>query len=412
VQHLGRLWVGFATVLFVVSLFLLTDELLLFVLLFVYSLLVLFFLSVLFVYCWFFSFCLFRHLFFLLVSGSFSSRLLEQARFPFVVVDECSQAVEPASLIALTKGCEWVTLLGDHKQLPPTVISKQPEVKRALGQSLFDRLAAPRMVKSNAPAGKEGSKPSGYQLALMLAQNAMKGSKPKASATAAKKAPTNGPEKKLEAKLPGVAWPQVMLQVQYRMHPRLAEFPSKEFYDNEVVDGVSAADRPSLAGFPWPESNNGEVWPIAFVPSPGFEEKRGMSFCNTGEANAIVAILRSLPKADFSLGIVTPYQAQAGLLRQLLRGSPFQDVTISTVDAFQGQERDFIIMSTVRGGGRASSVGFVRDPRRFNVAVTRPRRGLIVLGKRPLLEQQGGGTWSRWFKYVDQNRLTVSWPPR
>ena len=134
-------------------------------------------------------------------------RILDGRRFPIVLMDEATQAIEPSALIPISKGCRQLVLVGDHKQLPPTVISKKAE-RGGLGRSLFERLID-----------------VGIQ--------------------------TN------------------LLDVQYRMHPVLREYPSARFYDDRLKDGCSASERPSPAGILWPDWDH----PFAFIPISGVEDE-------------------------------------------------------------------------------------------------------------------------------------------
>ena len=156
-------------------------------------------------------------------------RLLEGRRFPIVLMDEATQAVEPSALIPISKGCRQLILVGDHKQLPPTVISKKAE-QGGLGRSLFERLID-----------------VGIQTHL--------------------------------------------LDVQYRMHPVLREFPSARFYDDRLNDGCNATERPAPAGILWPDWDH----PFAFIPIDGVEdeEQEGGSRSNPIEAARIYDLVRA-----------------------------------------------------------------------------------------------------------------------
>ncbi|CAK0858183.1 unnamed protein product, partial [Prorocentrum cordatum] len=171
------------------------------------------------------------------------------------------------------------------------------------------------------------------------------------------------------------------LAMQYRMHPALSAFPSMATYGGRITSGVYKTSRPSPLGFRWPVPDV----PIAFVPvTRGFETKVGSSFTNQTEATMLVGLVRSvLQPGDLQaedVGIITPYQEQVQLLKRLLP----QNVECSTVDGFQGREKELILVSTVRASGK---LGFVTDRRRTNVTLTRARRGLIVVGHAETLSQ-------------------------
>jgi regulator of nonsense transcripts 1 len=255
--------------------------------------------------------------------------------FRRVLIDEATQATEPESIIPIVLGCEQFILVGDHCQLGPVVMSKRA-ANAGLNASLFERLVT------------LGLRP-------------------------------------------------VRLQVQYRMHPCLSEWPSNVFYEGSLQNGVTAGER-SSAGieFPWIDPER----PMMFLVCQGSEEiaATGTSFLNRAEAAACEKIVTALLKGGVlpsQVGVITPYEGQrAYIVTQLqrlgsLRAALYADVEVSSVDAFQGREKEFIIVSCVRSNEK-QGIGFLNDPRRLNVALTRAKRGLVVLGnprvlaKRPL----------------------------
>jgi len=261
---------------------------------------------------------------------------LSHLDFKTVLIDECTQSTEAESLIPIAKGCEHLILIGDQCQLGPIIIN--PRAKEfGLGQSLFERI----MKNSRDP---------------------------------------------------------VRLNVQYRMHPALASFPSKAFYEGTLTNGLRAEDRQNIINFPWPSQNA----PMMFWAQRGIEEmsSSGVSYLNRAESMAIskvVSRLLELGTKPSSIGIITPYEGQREqIVTMLIRGGtvrnmPMSDVEVSSVDAFQGREKDFIIFSCVRSN-EFQGIGFLSDPRRLNVSITRARYGLIMLGnpdtlvKHPLWE--------------------------
>lgn len=239
-------------------------------------------------------------------------------RFGLVVIDEAAQATEPACLVpvATALGASQLVLIGDHMQLPPTVLSKDAQ-DGGLGTSLFSRL-----------------RNAGLDTAL--------------------------------------------LKCQYRMHPLLATFSSDRFYDSLVETCPKVAkDRRAIAapaGFSWPNPAR----PLAFVPVFGDERHSDNSFVNDAQAAALVAVVGNLLLAGANpanLAVVTPYAAQARALADMLPDA----IDVNTVDAFQGREKDIVLVSTVRSNPR-HVVGFLADYRRLNVALTRARRALICFG--------------------------------
>ena len=151
-----------------------------------------------------------------------------------------------------------------------------------------------------------------------------------------------------------------LLDVQYRMHPDIMEVSNRLYYNGALSAGIEATDRLPPSG-----------GPLAFFPVESVSEGRS----NPAEAHVIAELVRSLRgqlPAD-SIGVISPFRAQVVLLRQLLEKT---GVTVDTVERFQGGERDVIVLSLVRARGS----GFVFDDRRFNVAITRARRKLVLVG--------------------------------
>ena len=255
------------------------------------------------------------------------SPLILEHSFPFCLIDEAAQATEPEVLVPLCRGVSQAVLVADHHQLGP-VVTCQAAQRAGLPLSLFQRL-----IERGHP----------YR----------------------------------------------MLQIQYRMHPSISSFPSAQFYGGSLLDGVSAADRASDVRFPWPTVGV----PVLFLAIIGREDngRSGVSFVNSLEAEALVEatdrllIGGALPQ---QIGVATLYAGQVLLIRRVLltRFSPAtaSSITVATAEAFQGQERDFMLVSFVRTGER---LGFARDPRRINVAITRARCGLIMVGYPPALRR-------------------------
>ena len=258
---------------------------------------------------------------------------LADLRFRQVLMDESTQASEPECLLPLIMGAKQVVMVGDHCQLGPVVTCKKA-ARAGLGQSLFERL-------------------------ILL------GVQP------------------------------IRLQVQYRMHPCLSEFPSDVFYEGALQNGVAAADRlMTHVKFPWPNPSK----PMMFWSHTGQEEisASGTSYLNRGEAAAVEKVVTHFLRAGVApekLGVVTPYEGQrayvvqhmtrAGVLRQQL----YAEIEVASVDSFQGREKDFIILSCVRSNDKAG-IGFLNDPRRLNVAMTRARNGLVIVGNPKVLSRQ------------------------
>jgi len=257
-----------------------------------------------------------------------TSEYLNELNFKRLLIDEVTQATELATIIPMLKNVKQVVLIGDHKQLSPTVISIDA-LKQDLGISLFERLV------------ECGIKP-------------------------------------------------VLLNTQYRMHPSISSFPSEHFYMGLVVNGLICSSRPPILGFPWPNME----FRVCFVNIKGVEQTDGNSFYNQQEIKKTIDILVEINKVNTvtlsELGVITPYDSQKKRIASGIKNSGInlnEDclstgnslISIDTVDGFQGADKDLIIFSAVRSNDKGN-VGFLKDPRRLNVMLTRAKRGLIVLG--------------------------------
>ena len=254
-------------------------------------------------------------------SAAGDSKLVKHA-FPFVIVDEAGRALEPDIVVPMTLGCQWLVLVGDHRQIGPTVTSRSL-VHSGLGVSLFERLTMAGVVP-------------------------------------------------------------LMLEVQYRMHPELSAYPSVAFYDGRLRDGVTAQQRVSELTLKQPWNS-----PLAFLHSATPEFRTASSsFSNAGEADVVLKLLGILLEGGVSGGdvaVITPYDAQ----RQHLRGKISArygaiGVDVDSVDAFQGRESNFVIISMVRSNSQRR-VGFFDKDTRLNVAITRARYCLVIIGNHETL---------------------------
>ncbi|XP_027068581.2 uncharacterized protein [Coffea arabica] len=252
------------------------------------------------------------------LTGSLSKKL-DGTSFDLVIIDEAAQALEIACWIALLKGSRCI-LAGDHLQLPPTIQSVDAE-KKGLGRTLFERLAG------------------------LYGNEVMS-----------------------------------MLTVQYRMHELIMNWSSQELYDSKIKAHPSVAahmlyDLDSVNKTPTTES----TLLIIDIAGCDMEEKKDEedSTLNEGEAEISIAHARRLVQSGVQasdIGIITPYAAQVVFLKMLkCNHDKLKDMEISTVDGFQGREKEAIIISMVRSNSK-KEVGFLSDRRRMNVAVTRARR--------------------------------------
>mmetsp|Transcript_103475 Transcript_103475/g.179644 ORF Transcript_103475/g.179644 Transcript_103475/m.179644 type:complete len:923 (+) Transcript_103475:47-2815(+) len=259
-----------------------------------------------------------------------------QGDFDTVVIDEASQGVEMSTLVPIKLGCKRLILVGDPQQLPATVFSTIA-MEHKYDQSLFQRLQA-----------------SGHKVNL--------------------------------------------LNMQFRMHPAISSFPSNRFYDGKVVNGRELEEFEQK--FPAPWSRIPCYGPIVFFHLKGEQEREGISFVNETEADFVVqlfaSVSRSFPPQDAwrdKVAVISPYAEQVKLIRQkfkILYGigdkSTPCPVDVNTVDGFQGREKDTVIVSTVRANTESKSIGFVQDKRRMNVACTRARKNLWVVGRADVLK--------------------------
>jgi ATP-dependent RNA/DNA helicase IGHMBP2 len=259
------------------------------------------------------------------LSGA-ANKLLFRQHFATLFIDEAAQALEAACWIAIRKA-NRVILAGDHYQLPP-VITCYEALKGGLGTTLMQCIASnkPRCVS--------------------------------------------------------------LLNTQYRMNDAIMRFSSEWFYHGNVQSAPEVKYRGILD----------YDTPIVWVNTEGMDAEeefveKSFGRVNKNEAELTLqqleAYLTKIGKQRvleerIDIGIISPYQAQVYYLRQLLRKRPFfspykQLISINTVDGFQGQERDVILISLVRANEKGE-IGFLNDLRRMNVAITRARMKLIILG--------------------------------
>jgi len=258
--------------------------------------------------------------------------LLEGWEFDLVLIDEATQSTETSALIPAVKGKRLI-LLGDHKQLPPTVISLEA-IGAGFSISLLERLA------------------ERYGDGLLT-----------------------------------------MLDTQYRMHDEIAQFSNNAFYNGMLKSGEENGkwrleEVEDLGGRSLGSIGRLVKGSSAFVDIKGKEAKQGdgPSLTNKAEVNVVVKIAKGLlhlgvPEA--SIGIISPYKAQVKQMKLQLSdyGSAIQ---IDTVDGFQGQEKDVIILSFVRSN-ETGTMGFLNDVRRLNVALTRAKKLRIMVGDKNTL---------------------------
>jgi len=207
----------------------------------------------------------------------------------------------------------------------------------------------------------------------------------------------------------------IRLQVQYRMHPCLSEFPSNTFYEGTLQNGVTINERLYKGiDFPWPVPNK----PMFFYYCLGQEEisASGTSYLNRTEATTCEKIVTHFLKSGVNpsqIGVITPYEGQRAYIVNYmqragsLRPQLYKEIEVASVDSFQGREKDFIILSCVRSNEH-QGIGFLNDPRRLNVALTRSRYGLVILGNPKVLSKQP--LWNNLLVHFKENETLVEGP--
>jgi ATP-dependent RNA/DNA helicase IGHMBP2 len=256
---------------------------------------------------------------------------IKHLQYHTVIIDEAAQAIEPACWIPLLKA-QKVILAGDHCQLPPTIKS-EAAAKQGLEQSLMEKMVA--------------------------------------------------------------AYPQcvTLLQQQYRMHQAIMQFSAAQFYNNQLIAWPGVAQQALIP----------KDAACCFVDTAGtgFEElAESTAISNTEEAvlclKHLLLYLQQLQQQQvdtnkLSIALITPYKQQAITLQELVNNNSVllalnKNITCNTVDSFQGQEKDIIYISTVRSNAD-NIIGFLKDTRRMNVAITRAKYKLVIVGDGATLSQ-------------------------
>ncbi|KAI0270758.1 AAA domain-containing protein [Gloeopeniophorella convolvens] len=271
---------------------------------------------------------------------------------------------------------QHVVLIGDHKQLPPVIRSREAQI-RGLNISLFERLTEEGVV------------------------------------------------------------PSIMLDTQYRMHPDISRFPATEFYARSLRDGtidargnVFARLRPPRSEHLIPKTMAGDRPSVVFLDHNGLEATKDRSKINVTDAAIVCAVIEDLLLRNEDLcgddiGVISPYIAQISLLNYLLNVDPEQrdrfraslgpsraeelaQIEVKTVNGFEGREKEVVLFSTVRNNA-AGALGFLADRRRLNVGLTRARRGLFVVGGLATLRAgaatRGAVAWRHYADFLAEARL-------
>ena len=275
----------------------------------------------------------------LATNSSAALESISHVKFDVAIIDEASQATIPSILIPIAKAHRFI-LAGDHKQLPPTIISERAH---ELEKTLFEELIRIYPFKSQ------------------------------------------------------------LLNVQYRMNSLLMKFPNREFYNNGLksdssVDDITINDI---------LTSQHEEKALLFIDTSEVEDNREMhlkdskSIINDLEADISVSIAQDYLNAgagEDDIGIISPYADQVKLIQEKT------PVEVKTVDGFQGREKEIIIISTVRSNPHGN-IGFLKDLRRLNVAITRAKRKLIIIGNTNTLITNP--TYARLIEFVESEKLLV-----
>ncbi|MFA4669747.1 IGHMBP2 family helicase [Pyrococcus kukulkanii] len=287
----------------------------------------------------------------LTTNSSAALEFVDYDSYDVAIIDEATQATIPSILIPLNK-VERFILAGDHKQLPPTILSLEAQ---ELSKTLFEGLI--------------------------------------------KRYP----------------WKSEMLTVQYRMNERIMEFPSREFYQGKIVAdervrGITLRDLGVEVELkdPWAEVIKPENV-VVFIDTSKIENrwerqrKGSESRENPLEAKIVAEVVKELLDAGVKpewIGVITPYDDQ----RDLISMSVPEEIEVKTVDGYQGREKEVIILSFVRSN-KAGEIGFLKDLRRLNVSLTRAKRKLIMIGDSSTLSSHE--TYKRLIEYVKEKEKLI-----
>lgn len=264
---------------------------------------------------------------------------ISEVKFDVLIVDEASQATIPKILIPIAKAKKFI-LAGDHKQLPPTVMS---EDAKELEKTLFEKLIN---------------------------------------------------------KYPNQS---LLLNIQYRMNKTLMDFPNKMFYNNEL----KCSDDVKNIKLDYVVNDYDIDFPLLFINTSRSNEKDNKfntSYYNNLEAKLAINFIKdyiNLGINEKDIGIITHYSRQKSLIKDILESNGL-NIKVSTVDGFQGSEKDIIIISNVRSNDE-KDIGFLNDKRRLNVALTRARKKLIIIGDVETLKRNE--IYKKLIKYCDDKLI-------
>ncbi|CAB3371372.1 Hypothetical predicted protein [Cloeon dipterum] len=305
----------------------------------------------------------------MICAGRFFSGNFPQGHFTHIFIDECGHGMEPSALVPIAglqgpaSKPSQIVLSGDPMQLGPIIQSPMANAF-GLGDSLLVRLMETELYRKDM---------TGYNANVLT-----------------------------------------KLTYNYRSHPHILKVPNELFYDGELIPCGDMEIISSACKLEWLPRPN---FPLIFHGLKGRDEQHpnSPSYFNRGEAHEVLQYVRKVLTSDFNgkflkqreIGVVSPYRGQLDKIRRILEDNGFGDVSVGSVEEFQGQERRVIIISTVRSNpaklqlDHKFSLGFVREPKRFNVAVTRASALLIVIGNPHILQEDPN--WRSLLEFIFEN---------
>ncbi|XP_077247751.1 P-loop containing nucleoside triphosphate hydrolases superfamily protein isoform X2 [Tasmannia lanceolata] len=298
----------------------------------------------------------------IVISTCMSSSLLYAEGIPWghfshIFLDEAGQVSEPETMIPISNLCgkdTVVVLAGDPMQLGPVIYSKEAE-NYGLGKSYLERLFESKLYDDR-----------NKNFVTKLVRN-------------------------------------------YRCHPAILQLPSQLFYRGELIACKEEGDSSLCEWVDLPNRN----FPVLFIGIQGCDEREGSnpSWFNRFEVSKVVDIIQKLTDSAYvsegDIGVITPYRQQVLKLKKVLESLGMDSVKVGSVEQFQGQERQVIIISTVRSTvkhnefDRVHHLGFLSNPRRFNVATTRARSLLIIIGNPYIISKDPH--WDKLLRHCSDN---------
>lgn len=307
-----------------------------------------------------------------------------------LLLDEAAQGTELDVLSAISAVCPapeypnhmpqpLFIMAGDEKQLGPKTVSRDPQ----FSMSLFARLFA-RSIYKDHPLSRNSTKPSA------------------------------GPPVLRRSMLPLLYPPFTNLSRNYRSHPAILSVPSNLFYNDTLIPEAPTPNTPLQNSQLW----QGKRWPVLFIPHSYVEdiERDGGGWFNVLEArlacDTAAYLIRHDAVVQSDICIISPFAAQVKRIRSLMRSNEygFWDVNIGPLEAFQGLEKRVVIIATTRTRGKRfieedvqRGLGLIHQPRKMNVALTRAKEALIVLGSASALREDGH--WREFLAFCWRNGL-------